>query len=428
MLDRKKAPKASMLAPSPLPAFKTVMLGNGTEVHMLQHGTVEVAEVQIVFKTGTAYQDKVGQARYTASNMSEATASYTNQQLAEKLDDYGAWISNDTAQEFISMNLTSLERHLPHTLPLLHEVLFAPAFPEDEFTNMKIRNMQKLQVESKRKTYLSRKEFGHQLFGQDHPSGAALGPRELKQLQLADLHSFYQKHLQPGNWFITVVGRFDEENVLKQLEELFGTQTLQGNGGLISRAATTPILNGTGRHLVREEGMQSAITVGHLGFKRSHPHFDEMTFVNTLLGGFFGSRLMKNIREDKGYTYGIRSGWVAGKHTGYLIIASEVGNEYAENTIDEIRKEMSKLRVDLCSTEEMDLVKNYMLGSSISERETPFQLGSLIRFSVIHDISFDQLNQKYANILKLKPYDVLKLASEHLQPDNLLEVICGSPI
>jgi predicted Zn-dependent peptidase len=137
---------------------------------------------------------------------------------------------------------------------------------------------------------------------------------------------------------------------------------------------------------------------------------------------------MKNIREDKGYTYGIRSGWVAGKHTGYLIISSQVGNEYAENTIDEIRKEMAKLRVDLCSTEEMDLVKNYMLGSSISQRETPFQLGSLIRFSIIHEVGFDRLNQKYANILNLTSYDVLKLASEYLKPDDLLEVVCGTPI
>lgn len=428
MLDRNKAPKASMLVPSPLPAFKTAKLNNGTEVHMLQHGTVEVAEVQIVFKTGTAYQDKIGQARYTASNMAEATASFTNQQLAEKLDDYGAWISNDTAQEFISMNLTSLERHLPHTLPLLQEVLMAPAFPEAEFNNMKARNLQKLQVESKRKTYIARKEFGHLLFGTDHPSGASIGPRELNDLQLTDLHAFYQKHLQPGNWFITVVGRFDEENVLKQLDELFGNQALHANGELKSRALTTPILNGKGRHLFREEGMQSAITVGHLGFKRNHPDFDGMNFVDTLLGGFFGSRLMKNIREDKGYTYGIRSGWVAGKHTGYLIISSQVGNEYAENTIDEIRKEMQKLRVDLCSTEEMDLVKNYMLGSSISQRETPFQLGSLIRFSIIHEIGFDRLNQKNANILNLTSYDVLKLASEYLKPDDLLEVVCGTPI
>lgn len=428
MLDRKNAPKAPMLVPSPLPAFKTFSLRNGTEVHMLQHGTVEVAEVQIVFKTGTAYQDKVGQARYTASNMAEATASYTNQQLAEKLDDYGAWISNDTAQEFISMNLTSLERHLPHTLPLLQEVIMAPAFPEEEFKNMKFRNLQKLQVESKRKTYLARREFGHQLFGPGHPSGAHLGPKELKKLTWADMKAFYQKHLQPGNWFITVVGRFNEENVLKQLEELFGTQSLSSHGKMISHAVSSPIRNGKGRHLVREEGMQSAITVGHLGFKRSHPDFDGMNFVNTLLGGFFGSRLMKNIREDKGYTYGIRSGWVSGKHTGYLIIASQVGNEYAENTIEEIRKEMKRLRVDLCSTEEMDLVKNYMLGSSISQRETPFQLGSLIRFSIIHDISFDQLNQKYTHILNLTPNDVLRLASEHFQPDDLLEVICGSPI
>jgi len=326
------------------------------------------------------------------------------------------------------MNLTSLERHLPHTLPLLQEVLLAPAFPEEEFLNMKTRNMQKLQVESKRKTFIARREFGHLLFGAEHPSGAHLGIKELKQLQLTDLHAFYQKHLQPGNWFLTVVGRFDEENVLAQLDELFGKLDLTPAAGMKSRAITAPILNGKGRHVFQESGMQSAVTVGHIGFNRSHPDYDGMNFINTLFGGFFGSRLMKNIREDKGYTYGIRSGWVSGLHTGYFIISSQVGNEYAENTIEEIQKEMRRLRVELCTEEEMNLVKNYMLGSSISQRETPFQLGSLIRFSVIHDMDFDRLNQKDANILNLTTHDVLRLASTHFKPDDLLEIICGSPI
>ncbi len=428
MLDRTKAPEASMLSPRPLPGFKTVALSNGTPVHLLQYGSVEVAEIQVVFRTGTAYQDKIGQARYTASNMGEATASFNNQQLAERLDDYGAWISNDTAQEFISMNLTSLDRHLPHTLPLLQEVLMAPAFPEEEFNNMKTRNLQRLQVESKRKSYLARRQFGHLLFGPDNPYGAHLGPDELQQLELADIKAFYQKHLQAGNWFITVVGKFDEEKVLKQLDELLGKQQLEDKSGLISRAVTATDLLGQGRHLIHEEGMQSALCVGHIGFNRKHPDFDGMSFVNTLLGGFFGSRLMKNIREDKGYTYGIRSAWVSGKHKGYMIISSEVGNEYAESAVEEIRKEMNKLRTELCTEDELNLVKNYMLGSSISQRETPFQMGSLIRFAIIQELSFDALNQKHPKILSLTSHDVLRLANHHFQPDNLLEVICGNPV
>jgi len=274
MLNRKNAPQTRMLAPKPLPAFKSAQLTNGRAVYMLQHGTVEVTEVQVVYRTGSAYQDKIGQARYTASNMSEATASYNNQQFAEKLDDYGAWISADTAKEFIAVDLTSLEKHLPHTLPLLQEVLLAPAFPEQEFSNMKTRNLQKLKVESKRKTYQARRAFGHSLFGADNPYGAHLGPKELEQLHLADIQHFYQKQLQAADWFFIVVGRFDEENVLKQLDELFGHQSLTPVSGQISRAKTAGVAGGKGRQLVMEEGMHSALCVGHLGFERRHRYYD----------------------------------------------------------------------------------------------------------------------------------------------------------
>jgi len=137
---------------------------------------------------------------------------------------------------------------------------------------------------------------------------------------------------------------------------------------------------------------------------------------------------MKNIREDKGYTYGIRSSWVSSKYQGYLIISSQVGNEYAESTIEEIRKEMHRLRTDLCTEEELNLVKNYILGSSISQRETASQMSSWIRFSKINDISFDHLSERYQHILDLTSHDVLRLASTYFKPDDLLEVICGNPI
>jgi zinc protease len=427
-LDRSQPPIAGPLTHRPLPPYRSLSLSNGIPVYALQHGSVEVAEIQVVFKAGTAHQSKIGQARHAASLLSEGTASFNSQALAEKLDDHGSWISHDTAYEFSSINLTSLEQHLPATLPLLQEVLLQPTFPEEEFEIMRARGLQKLEVEAKRKTYIARKAFGHLLYGKDHPYGQSMGPEDLKALQVSDLQAFYKQFLQAGNCFFTVVGRFDEEAVFQQLDQLFGKLSLTQPQIPESRAATHPVKGGQGRHFIAEAGMQSALSLGHLGFARKHPDYYPMELVNTLLGGYFGSRLMKNIREDKGYTYGIYSGWVAHKHGGYFVVQSQVGNEYAASTIREVRKEMQRLRDEPVSEAELDLVKNYILGKSISRRETPFQLGSLLRYALVNDINFEELDSKFNRLNELTPAEVQRLAQDHLRPDELLEVVCGEQV
>lgn len=424
-LDRNTPPVAQPLSKVSLPPYATHKLSNGIPVYLLQHGSVSVVEVQAIFKAGNGYQDKVGQSQFTAQNLKEGTAHYSSLDLAQQLDGLGAWISNDSEESYVALNLATTTANLTKSLPLLKEVITHPTFPEDEFEKMKQRTLQKLSVSEKKTAYLARRQFRHLMFGNTHTYGVHFGKPELLKLERQDLLDYHEAYLYPGNFSLSVVGKFDPQETLEVLESIFGQLPTRPAINSTSAALLPTPESATGRHYFEQEGMQATVRLGHVGFDRSHPDYYGMVVVNTILGGYFGSRLMKNIREDKGYTYGIYSGWLAYRYGGMFVIQADVGNEYIEPTITEIKSEMHKLIADGVQEDELSLVKNYLLGRNISQRETPFQLGDIVRYSITHDISFEEIDRKFEVIQAITTAEVQALAQQYLQPDNMLEVVVG---
>ena len=424
-LDRTQAPKANPLKNVKLPPFEKHTLPNGIEVYLLPFGNVEVSTLRCIFKGGKSHQFQTGQAGYTTRNMSEGTQSYSGFELAKELDRFGTWISGQTGFEQISFDLSTLSKDLPATLPLLAEVLFSPRLAEEEFENMRQRNLQKLQVEAQKTRYHAQRLFGHKLYGEDHPYGMHLGQGELQSLTIDLIRSYHKQFFFPGNFQITVVGKYNSELILEELTKVFGHLPTQAPVSSPSGAQQDLVQRGNESYHHPLAGMQSTIRVGHLGFPRKHPDYYGMQILNTILGGYFGSRLMQNIREDKGYTYGISSGWLSFAHGGFFVVQSDVGNEYVSDSISEIKKEIRLLQNELVSDEELMLVKNYLQGRSLSERETPFQLSDLLRFSLVSDISFEELDRKFVVLQEITAEEIRTLAQKYLKPDEMLEVVVG---
>lgn len=423
-LNRSIPPAAGAFSNVALPAFRTQVLSNGTPVHLLQFGTVEVAEVQVVFRAGKSYQPKTGLAGFASSNMMEGTASFSSLELARELDRYGAWINRQVGEESLSFTLSTTTKNIESTLPLLKEVVFQPVFPEEEFETLKQRMHQKMQISARKTSYQARRHFANRLYG-DHVYGSFFGITELEQVQHADVKGFHADHIKKGNMNLVVVGRFDEGKILELLEARFGRIAREEPLDVSSAARAAVAIPKSGRYHYPQEGMQATLRLGHLGMKRSHPDYYSMLIVNTIFGGYFGSRLMKNIREEKGYTYGIYSGWGGNKHAGSWIIQADVGVEYIEPAITEIKKEINTLISDGVPEDELELVKNFLLGKSISQRETPFQLGDLIRFSVMYDISFEEIDRKFDVIRQIGAGEIRRLAETYFKPDDLVEVVVG---
>ena len=426
MLDRSTPPAAQPLSHIPLPAYRKTQLSNGLPVYLLPYGSVDVVEVQLVFRAGTAMQPASGVARYTARNMSEGTERYSSLTLAQQLDGHGAWLNPDVDEDTLAIKLATVTPKLADTLPLLAEVVLRPTFPEDEWTKMQRRSLETMAVNEQKTSFLARRNFNALLYGANHPYGSSTRREDLERLTRDQLMAYHQEYLYLGNAYLAVVGSFEEADLMPLLEQHFGTQALSPHVKETSSAATSSPSTTLGRQHSHMDGSQSTVRMGQLAIARSHPDYYRLSLVNTVLGGYFGSRLMKNIREEKGYTYGIGSGLAALKHGGYFIIQADTGNEYVEPLIEEVKKEIQLLADKGVTPAELELVKNYLLGKAISQRETPFQLGDILRHSLSHGLTFEQLDRRFDVIQSVKPEEIGYLTRKYFQPEKMLEVVVGA--
>ncbi|MEL6627594.1 MAG: pitrilysin family protein [Bacteroidota bacterium] len=425
-LDRSKAPEAAPLHNIHLPDFQTVYLSNGTPVYLLPFGAVEVVELQVIFRAGKAYESAVGISAYTSRMMQEGTQNYSSLQIAQELDGQGAWLSAEVGEESLAFKMATTTDKLVEVLPYLIDILNHPLFPEREFFRMKGQALDRLKVSEQKARTKAQRKFSALMYGTDHPYGQTLGAKELESIQLDMLKAYYKELLVPGNIEIAISGRYDEGHVMKMLEHSFGKSDRSSFVLPPSQTAAKASTSPGGRYHVSHEGPQSTIRLGHRGVSRSHPDYYRIDVVNTILGGYFGSRLMKNIREEKGYTYGIYSAYWPSRHHGEMFIQADVGNEYVELTIDEIKKEITHLQQDGVDESEMELVKNYLLGRSINRRETLFQLGDLLRFSIMHDVSFAELDRRYEVLNEMKIEDVPAIATQYFRLEDMIEVVAGA--
>jgi zinc protease len=430
LLDRTLAPQAAPLQNVLFPAVRLRHLSNGIPVHLCQFGGQEVMELSLGFPAGRCYEDGMSVASFTSKIIQEGTRSMSALEFARRLDFFGASLHIESGMETATVGLTTLTKHFGATVALLKEMLVQPAFTDSELQKLKQRTVQHLDVEEKKTAYVARKNFNRLLFGADHAYGRNADKADIEAIEMAPLVAFHQRHFNLVNADIVLCGRFDEDTALRILEEHLGQAQLIDPAMRVhaseSRGLPLQAPPAGGFHYQEmADVMQGTIRVGHRAFPRKHPDYQGMQVTTTLLGGYFGSRLMKNIREDKGYTYGIGAGWIPMKYSGIFIVQTDVGNNYLRATLDEIAKEMDKLLQHGVEEGELRLVKNYMLGRSASERETPAQIAGYIRSVLLHEIPFAELDEKFAKIQAITPDDVLRLAREYLHPNNLVQVVCG---
>ena len=180
------------------------------------------------------------------------------------------------------------------------------------------------------------------------------------------------------------------------------------------------------RQSIEKEGaLQSAIRIGKLMFNKTHPDFQSLQVLNTVYGGYFGSRLMSNIREDKGYTYGIGSGLVSLQHGGYFFITTEVGVDVTAKAIKEIYFEMDRLRKEKITTDELQLVKNYLLGTFLRSVDGPFAMADRFKGILNYNLGYDYFDRYIATIRAVSASDLMGLANTYFDKDSMIELVVG---
>ncbi|MEJ5995382.1 pitrilysin family protein [Pedobacter sp. Du54] len=397
-------------------------LSNGIDVYTFNAGQKELVRVEFIFDNINWNASKPLQAVTVNSLINNGTTKLSAKEIAEQVDYYGAFLQTEYGADHITITLYSLSKHLSSVLPILKAILSESNFPQQELDIFIQNQKQKLQVNLQKNDFLARKTFANAIFG-DTAYGSDISMTDYDQLKRNDLISYFQAAFKPENCIIIAAGKFELKE-FALLDEFFGKDWGNSSPSVLNKFAFLPTA-GSKIRIDKPESVQNAIRMGKLAINRSNDDFPAFQVLNTVLGGYFGSRLMANIREDKGYTYGIGSGVASLKHAGYFFIATEVGADVCENALAEIYKEIEALRTEKVSDEELDLVRNYMLGSLLGSLENIFSHADKFKNLHFSKLGYDYY-RKYINTVKnISPNEIQHMAQKYLDPANFVEVVVG---
>ena len=423
LLNRKHQPALQPIGRINFPQPEISQLSNGIKVYQFNSGTQDVVSIEMVFSAGSWYQEKPFTAMATNLMLREGTRNFSAQKLSETLDYFGAHFENTTERDNAFITLYSLNKYLNNTLPLLSEIVKNPVFPAGEYSILAGKQMQMLEVNRQKVNFLARTQFNSILFGSDHPYGIYLEPGDIAKVNTTDLVDFHKTQYHSGNCTIIVAGLI-KPGLLHELETHFGGNDWSGNNN--NQIQYLPSGTEQKNHFHLKEGaMQSAIRIGGMMFKRSHPDFAGMKVLNAILGGYFGSRLMNNLREDKGYTYGIGSSVVPLRNGGYFVISGEVGSGVTKEALSEIKFELNRLCSEQVGESELSLVRSYLTGEMLRAVDGPFAQADLYRELIEDDLDISHFEGLTDTVQHINAQQLQDLAIRYLKPDTLFTLVVG---
>jgi len=423
MMDRSVAPIQQEIEKIEFAKAQTTIFSSGIQCHSILQDDCKVVKMEIEFQAGSKFQDKALIAAMVNNLILEGCFKYSAYEIASFFDNEGAFLDTSCSADKASVVLHCLERSIPKLLPYLQEVMSTANFPQNEIdTYLKI-NAQKFEVNREKVGWVARNEFMEELLGEDHPYSWKVSASNYKEVGRDDLISFYNKRYKSATFQVYLSGKVTAE-VLQTVENVFNQKGIQRND--VSDAMTENENNVSDVKLIEKKGaIQSAIRLGAVTINRSHADFPALFVANTILGGYFGSRLMSNIREDKGYTYGIGSGVIHLEGLSYFIVSTEVGAEVTAATLKEIEFEMNQLRNVLVSQEELKLVKNYILGNIMKGFDGSFS--AMARFQMLNHqgLGYDYYQNLIQEIKTMKVEKIQAVARNHMNYSTLKKIVVG---
>ncbi|KAF5038037.1 Peptidase M16 inactive domain protein [anaerobic digester metagenome] len=359
-----------------------------------------------------------------ARMMTEGTKDFNAFQIAETIDFSGAYLDVTASHHNTTISIFAVKHILEKLFPLLRSIMTESVFPEEEFRVILANNKQEFIIGNKKVMSLARRIFPSMIYGENHPYGKILQESDFDNLTTDDLRQLYTR-LPLGSSRCYIGGNIDS-NVISSLSEMMQHISTRENGAA-EKEFEIQLSTDKERIIEIEDAVQSAIMLGIPVVGRSHPDFPLLVLTNTILGGYFGSRLMKSIREEKGYTYGISSGIALRAKASHLSIQTEVKTEITQLALDEIFREISRLSAEKVMMEELNIARNYIFGSLLRSLDGPFALTE--RLIGVHSINLDP--EKYFRyywdtIANATADDVLATAKKYLNPDEMRVLIVGN--
>lgn len=423
-LDRTQSPPFQAINEVRLPAVQSAKLANGLPVYWIAVPQQPVMRIECIFNAGVWYENgQPGAAFFAMKMLAEGTSQRSSAEISEYIDRYGAFLELNSGPDRASLVIYCLTRYLPDVLPLLVEVLTDSTFPQKELDDLRNITLQNLRVNAEKNSYVAGVLFRQNLFGKEHPYGRSQHPEVVEQITRQSVVDYFDKAIHNRPFRILLAGQVSELEVELINKHLGALPILEpvANGGIsVSAAMPKPLILAE-----KPESLQSSIRVGRRLFTRHHPDFFPMLVTNEVFGGYFGSRLMRNIREEKGFTYGISSNMVSFRNDGYFLIGTDVKKEYTQQTLDEIRKEIRILQTEPVLTDELETVKNFMAGEFVGSLNTPFEIADRYKTILLDDLPADFLTNYVSNLRAVSAEAIQQMAATYLAEEFLSEVVVG---
>ncbi|MGE0588725.1 MAG: M16 family metallopeptidase [Cyclobacteriaceae bacterium] len=417
MLDRTAAPPFVRSTSFNLPPVHRTKLSNGLNLIQLENVQQDIVKLEVVFEAGKWFESKAEVSNFTLQMLEKGTRSMTSVQLAEFFDRYGAHIEIGSSFDFASISLYALSKYFNKVYPVFLELFTKPTFADDELAQMKDQFLQGLKVKNEKTSYLASKAIRRQLFGSNHPYGHTTGESEVLQVTREDLVSFFDAHVHPTHLFILGrLNRSEVDTITTDFSQL--PMAVQGNL-LFENFSATP----ASHHIDKEGSVQTSIRVGKKTIQRTHPDFASLQLLNYYLGGFFGSRLMKNLREEKGLTYGISSSVHPFRYNCALLIGTDVNKENRALAIDEIFGEIRNLKS--INENELELARRHFIGSLQGEIASPFSILNKVKNIELYNLSPTYYSNLIEKVDAISKDDLQDLASRYFDEETFHTVSVG---
>lgn len=419
MLDRTISPAIHDIEKIHFVEPKIYPLQDETKLFLMKEVFDETVRIEFHFQAG-AIQGVKNAANFVNSLLFSGTKDKSSTQIHEELDQLGAYLDQEISSEKAFVSVYCLRKNVEKVLDIVHDSITNVAFLEHELSDVIQEKKQRLLVSLEKVNFLARKAFQQHLFASNEVYRRQLEPEDFDQIKIEDLKAFHREFYLNGLAKIVVVSNL-EESIINRIVEQF-----KGWSNTTTKTYETKFNNNKGTfHIAKKDAIQTAIRIGLPMFNKKDEDFTDFQFLQTILGDYFGSRLMSNIREDKGYTYGIGCSLVETKQTGYFVIATEVAKEVSEATLAEIKYEIDRLQTEPIPADELNLVKNFLVGQLLKSADGPNSMMDMFLSVYDYQLPLDFYANYLRKIKDMKAETIQALAKKYLNWSDFTIITAG---
>ena len=418
MLERKNTPNVQEIEKINFLSPLKIQLSENISLFWMKEVQNETARLDFIFHAGTTRESNLISS-LVAGLLFSGTDKKTSTDIHNELDDLGAFFDVGLGHESVLVSFYALKKNILAVFKIFEDALEHVNFPQNEIDELINDRKQKLKINCEKVGFLSQRAFQKNLFhGTNYARQTEL--EDYDTVRREEIIEYFSKNYKNGLLKVVLVGALEEVQVTEIAEKsnkwcvsekpLF-ENNFNNNKGVFQ--------------LEKKDAVQSAVRIGKTLFNKNHSDFLGFSILNTILGDYFGSRLMKNIREDKGYTYGISSTEAELAKSGYFMIGTEVGSAQKDLAIQEIKNEIERLQKDLVPNKELELVRNYLLGQLLKSADGPYAMTDLFLSVDAYELDFSFYENYIQKVKNIDAEELRALAVKYLAWYSMTIVIAG---